>query len=218
MIAQWTGLGVALTAAAAGVGSLHSLAPDHWVPITAVARARRWSIARATRIAALCGFGHVTVSALLALVALLAGREALETFANRLGAVAGIALVTFGLVYGAWGLRRTAGHHIHGHTHAHYDHVHDPGRMSVWSLFLIYSADPCVALIPLVVAAAPLGTAGIVTVIVVYELATIGTMVALVLLAASGTRAVRLPWLDRYGDVAAGALIAATGLAMIALE
>ena len=33
----------ALALAAASVGALHSLAPDHWVPIAAVARARRCS-------------------------------------------------------------------------------------------------------------------------------------------------------------------------------
>ncbi len=59
--------------AAAGVGSLHSLAPDHWVPFAALSRARRWSSAHTARLTVLCGLGHVTVSAILGLAGLFAG-------------------------------------------------------------------------------------------------------------------------------------------------
>jgi hypothetical protein len=54
--------------------------------------------------------------------------------------------------------------------------------------------------------------------IVIYEVATIATMVALVLVARSGAvKAFQAPWLDRYGDALAGALIVATGVAVAAL-
>jgi hypothetical protein len=42
--------------------------------------------------------------------------------------------------------------------------------------------------------------------------ATIATMVALVLPAAAAARKVRAQWFGRYGDAAAGALIASVGL------
>ena len=61
------GLFAALAAAAVTVGSLHTLAPDHWIPFAALARARGWSSGRTLRVTLLCGFGHVTVSALLGL-------------------------------------------------------------------------------------------------------------------------------------------------------
>ena len=78
---------VALTlgAAAASVGALHSLAPDHWLPIAAVGRAQGWSTARTARVALGCGLGHVTVSVLLGLVGLLAvGGGALEALLHGL--------------------------------------------------------------------------------------------------------------------------------------
>ena len=40
----------ALAVAAASVGALHSLAPDHWVPFAALARARGWSAWKTARI------------------------------------------------------------------------------------------------------------------------------------------------------------------------
>ncbi|HTS03811.1 MAG TPA: hypothetical protein VMN04_14915 [Thermoanaerobaculia bacterium] len=206
-----------LAGAAVTVGALHTLAPDHWVPFAALARAQRWSAGRTARITFLCGFGHVTVSALLGLLGLLFGRAIFERAGARMEAVAGILLVGFGLAYGALGMRRAAGRHVHGHAHAHYDHVHDASRMTAGSLFLLFSADPCVAVIPLLFAAAPLGTAPTVGIVVLYEGATIGTMIALVLPARAGFTRLRFSWLDHWGDAVAGGLIAVTGLVVIAL-
>jgi len=200
-----------LVLTAATVGSLHSIAPDHWVPFAAVARARGWSASRTARVTLLCGFGHVTVSVLMGLLGLGLGLSVLEVFGRRLETLAGVLLVAFGLVYGSWGLRRALGRRVHGHPHAHYDHVHDPSRITAWALFLLFSADPCVAVIPLILAAAPLGAAKVVALVVVYEAATLGAMIALVLPARAGVQVIRAGWLDRYGDAAAGALIAAVG-------
>ena len=49
----------ALALAAASVGALHSVAPDHWVPFAALARARRWSAWRTARITLACGLGYL---------------------------------------------------------------------------------------------------------------------------------------------------------------
>jgi hypothetical protein len=206
----------ALAAAALSVGSLHSLAPDHWVPFVAVARARGWSAARTARVTALCGFGHVTVSVVLGLLALVLGRSVLETFGRRLESLAGLLLVGFGLLYGLWGLRRV-GAHLHGHSHAHYDHVHGPSRVTAWGLFAFFAADPCVAVIPILMAAAPLGGPAAAAVVIIYEVGTIATMLALVVPARAGAAVLRAPWLDRYGDAVAGGVIVAVGLAVAAL-
>jgi nickel/cobalt transporter (NicO) family protein len=207
----------ALALAAISVGSLHSVAPDHWVPFAAVARARGWSAARTARITLLCGLGHVTVSVLLGLLGLFSGLRLLESFGRRMEAAAGLLLVGFGLVYAAWGLRGTAGRHLHGHTHRHYDHVHEPSKVTAWSLFLLFSADPCVAVVPLLFAAAPLGAIRTTAVVLLYEAATLAAMVLLVLPARAGARLVRGHWVDHYGDAAAGGAIAAVGVAVTLL-
>ena len=211
------GLFLTLAGAAAGVGALHTLAPDHWVPFAALARAQRWSAARTARITFLCGFGHVTVSALLGLLGLLFGRAIFERAGARMEAVAGVLLVGFGLAYGVWGMRRAAGKRVHGHSHVHYDHVHDASKTTAWSLFLLFSADPCVAVIPLLFAAAPLGVAPTVGIVLLYAAATIATMIVLVRPARAGSEKLGIPWLDHWGDAVAGALIVVTGLVVMAL-
>ena len=210
-------LTLTLAIAAVTLGSLHTLAPDHWVPFAALARAQNWPVKKTARITALCGFGHVTVSVAFGMLALLFGLEMLRELGTRMESVAGILLMGFGLVYGAYGLRRAAGVHFHGHHHHHYDHVHEPKSMTPWALFLLFSADPCVAVIPVMFAAAPLGAARTAVVVCAYELATIATMVTLVLPASAAARRVTGNWIVKYGDAAAGAVIVFVGALVTAL-
>lgn len=134
-----------------------------------------------------------------------------------MSAVAPLLLIAFGAAYGLWGLRRALGKRLHGHAHVHYDHVHEPSAMSARTLFLLFSADPCVAVVPLMFAAAPLGVARTLAVVLFYEVATLATMLLFVLPASAGARMLRAQWLDRYGDAAAGGVIAAVGLTVTVL-
>jgi nickel/cobalt transporter (NicO) family protein len=207
-----------LAVTAVTIGSLHTAAPDHWVPFAALARARDWSARRTAGVTLLCGFGHVTVSALLGLIGLFFGTRLLESFGRRMGAFAPLLLVGFGVIYALWGLRRSVPPRFHGHAHVHYDHIHDPSRASAWTLFMVFSADPCVAVVPLLFAAAPLGAGRAIVIVLLYEAATLATMLAFVLPARAGSRRIRAGWLDRYGDAAAGGLIVAVGLLVAGLR
>jgi nickel/cobalt transporter (NicO) family protein len=227
-----------LVLAAISIGALHTVAPDHWVPFAAVARGRGWSLAKTVKVTALCGFGHVTVSVLLGLLALVFGLEMLQVFGRRMEAAAGLLLVGFGLAFGLAGLRRGTANRL-AHTHAHpgpdgvtrvhsHPHCHRAGH-SHWSgdyghdtwtvrtLFLVFSADPCVAVIPILFAAAPLGALKTALVVGAYEVATILTMVAFVIPAHAATSLWRARWFERFGDATAGGLIAVTGILVAAL-
>lgn len=211
-----------LILAAVTVGSLHTMAPDHWMPFAALARARGWSSWRAARTTILCGFGHVTVSAALGVTALFVGLGVIRAIGSHLENQANDLLMGFGTIYMGWGIWRSFRRDPHAllhardhhHTHGHHDHDHG---LTEWSLFVLFSADPCVAVIPMIIAAATRGWGAVGAVVVTYEIATISTMVVLVSAAHAGTRTFRAGWIDRYGDVAAGALIVSVGAAMAAM-
>ena len=210
----WTLAGTAMA-----VGSLHTVAPDHWVPFAAVSRARGWSAAKTTEVTLLAGTGHVSVSALCGAAGLFVGLEMIRVWGARMESLAGLLLVAFGLAYAAWGLRARAHRHFHGddshaHEHAHggADHVHDASQLSALTLFLVFSADPCVAVIPLLFAAAPLGALRTAAVVLLYEAATLATMVALVLPARAGARVLTGHGDARWADAAAGGIVALTGV------
>jgi ABC-type nickel/cobalt efflux system permease component RcnA len=214
---QWL---FALMLTAATVGALHSLGPDHWLPFAALARAKNWTPLRTARLAVVCGAGHVTVSALLGVLAVLIGREAVEAFGTSLHDSAPLLLIAFGFAYmtlALWRMsRRKILHHVdhlegvpHDHGHGHH-HQHERG-LTEWGLFVLFCCDPCIALIPMIVAASTGGWGAIGAVVIVYEIATIAAIVVLVQLAHAGARKVRFPWLDRYGEAVAGALIILLG-------
>lgn len=205
----------ALALAAASVGALHSIAPDHWVPFAALARAQRWSSWKTARITLACGLGHVTVSAALGVLALMLGMGALRVWGERLESAAGLLLMGFGLAYAVWGLRKATHERLHVHSHSH--GAEEPSKLTAWTLFLLFSADPCVAVMPILFAAAPLGAGHATAVVLVYELATLGAMLPLVLLSRAGATRLKWHWLEHYGDGAAGGIIAAVGLAVTLL-
>ncbi len=222
------GLTFALVAAAVTVGSMHTIAPDHWVPFAALARAERWSARRTAAITTLCGFGHVTISVVLALVSVLFGLELLQIVGRRLESMAGFVLVAFGAAYALWGVHRLIrarwhehDGHVHWHRHHHdHPHTHADGcdrRLTPWTLFVLFSADPCVAVVPLMFAAAPLGWPSTLAVVLAYEIATIATMVTLVLPARAVATAAHAGWIDRYADALAGTVIAAVGTIVLAM-
>jgi len=208
-----------LIVTAAAIGALHTMAPDHWMPFAALGRARHWSAWRTARTTIVCGIGHVTISAALGILAVFLGLGAMQLIGGHLEGFATWILMGFGTIYMIWGLRRSFRRdplsvvHAHDHHHSHGHNDHDHG-LTEWSLFVLFSADPCVAVIPMIVAAASAGWPTVIAVVLAYELATIATMVALATTAHAGARAFNATWIDRFGHATAGALIVAVGAAM----
>lgn len=117
-----------LIGAVAAVGVLHTVVPDHWVPITLIARQRGWSKGETARAALQAGTGHVLSTLLIAVVVWLAGVAVAARFGQALDTAASIALIAFGgwIAFAAWrALRWQDGrHHHHGHHHHHGQHHH----------------------------------------------------------------------------------------------
>jgi sulfite exporter TauE/SafE len=217
-----------LTLNAAIVGFVHTLiGPDHYVPFIVMARARRWSGLRTAALTVACGAGHVGSSIALGLVGFAVGAslKKLRWIESWRAEVAAWALIVFGLLYAAWGLwhvRRAApGGHTHSHEHliklhAH-DHIHDPDTgaeisLTPWILFAIFVFGPCEPLIPLFIyPAATTGWAGAWLVAAAFALATIATMLTLVLAGRFGLAWLPAGKLVRYQHTLAGATIALTG-------
>ena len=103
----------------AAVGVLHTLAPDHWVPITLIARQRGWSTLETARAALIAGSGHTVSTLVIGIVVWFAGAELGALYGNIIDAVASLALVAFGLWIAFSGWRELKGGHAHDHHHGH---------------------------------------------------------------------------------------------------
>lgn len=124
------GSGLLLVLSVAVVGVLHTLVPDHWVPITLIARQRGWSKVETAKAALTAGTGHVVTTLIIGLVVWAAGVAVATRFGHWVDTIASLALVGFGgwIAVSAWReLHRGEGH---GHSHGglfgeHQDGVHD---------------------------------------------------------------------------------------------
>ncbi len=221
--------------ATVGIAVAHTaMGPDHYLPFIMLARVRGWSRTRTAAITAACGVGHVASSILLGLVGVAAGvaLARVEAFEGVRGGIAAWLLVGFGLAYLVWGTRRALRQqrdlalHAHDgavHVHAHGSHAHGHDHRvtadtTFWTLFIVFVLGPCEPLIPLFMLPAARGRWGLAALTGgLFGVVTIAIMVALVLLGTEGLRRLPLGGLERWAHAMAGAVIAASGLAMIFL-
>jgi ABC-type nickel/cobalt efflux system permease component RcnA len=229
---------VLLCGTAASLGFIHTaLGPDHYLPFIMMARARHWSLPKTAWVTFLCGLGHVLSSVVLGLLGIFVGIQVmkLEAFEAFRGSIAAWLLIGFGFAYFIWGVHRAIRNRPHRHVHAHGDdqehvhehthtdehtHVHDAKKANItpWILFTIFVFGPCEPLIPLLMyPAAEHSIIGTFLVAAVFSVATIGTMMTIVLMAAWGVSFARLGRLERYTHAIAGATICAAGLAIVFL-
>jgi sulfite exporter TauE/SafE len=214
---------ILLTAVA--VALIHTvLGPDHYIPFVALARSRNWSRTRTAVVTFLCGVGHVGSSVLIGLAGIYLGTAVatLQWVEKFRGDIAGWLLLSFGLVYMAWGIKRAASGHSHSHfgvSHTHSrgggpEHSH-PAPVTPWALFIIFVLGPCEPLIPvLVYPALKTGMGLAMGAALVFSVVTIATMLASVFLLLEGIQLFPTHKLERYAHALAGFAIFACGIAV----
>ncbi len=210
-----------LLVTAASLGFIHTLlGPDHYIPFVAVSKARNWNIRKTAWITGICGLAHVGSSVIIGLAGLKLSYElgSLTAFESARGAITAWLIIAFGLVYMIWGLRKAffpkkaaiIEKMSEGKSKAKMRGIRD---MLPWALFIVFLFGPCEPLIPLLMfPAAEISILGMALVAGVFGLATVGTMLVMVLLPLYGIHWVRLPYLARYGHALAGFLILFCGM------
>lgn len=236
---------VVLCLAAASIAFVHTLlGPDHYMPFVALSRSRGWSLGKTIRVTLFCGAGHIVGSVLLGMIGLAIGIQlnVLEWVESARGDFAAWALVAFGLVYMAWGMRRAYRQRPHTHWHAHdgvsHTHAHrhsvshahphtgpDADRekserrtLVGWAIFIIFVLGPCEPLIPLLMfPAARESVPALVAVTSIFAVVTVATMLAAVLAGFWSTGRLQLAAFSRYGQAIAGGIILSCGLGIALL-
>jgi putative Mn2+ efflux pump MntP len=199
-----------LVLAVIAVGVLHTLVPDHWVPITLLARVRHWTRAQTARAAFGAGVGHTLSTLAIGLLVWFAGVAFAARFGNLVSLLSGVALIAFGawIAIGSW--RELRAQHTHDHHRDHDRHLDTSGART--SLMLILGSSPMLEGIPAFFAAAKFGPGLIALMSVCFAISTIATYVALCTLSGAALERLRLGPLERYGEVLSGAVIAIVGI------
>lgn len=248
-----------LLSAAATVAILHSILPDHWVPLAIVARTQRWSIMRTVRVSALAATGHIIASLVLGGILALIGLQFQHELDTQQGHIIGGILVLTGLGFLIWGLMGGGHGHRHdgeGHTHVHrfglrhehaemddhdHDHPHDheheehshdhlhnhepvqeakqpdkqqtlAGRLAAIVVPFGVAASPDLTILPVVLAAATLGGAAVVSILGVFAVLTLATFVGLTVLATLAGYQIKGAWLEKHANPITSLVLIAIGI------
>jgi nickel/cobalt exporter len=225
---------VVLSLTAASLGFFHTLfGPDHYLPFIMMSKARKWSLLKTSFITFLCGIGHILSSVVLGIAGLLLGIAVnkLVAIESMRGEIAAWLLISFGLVYFIWGIKKAARNKPHTHQHIHENgslHEHDHSHISEhthihekktnitpWVLFTIFVFGPCEPLIPILMYPAANGSlAGVASVTLIFGLVTISTMMTIVAVSYFGMSLIPFQKIEKYTHALAGASIFLCGIAI----
>jgi sulfite exporter TauE/SafE len=225
-----------LVLTAASIGVLHTLlGPDHYLPFIVMSKARGWSRTKTLALTFLCGLGHVLSSVVLGFIGILLGIALfeIEAFEALRGEIAAWLFIIFGFTYFIWGLHRAVRNKPHRHIHEHADgtahthehshirehtHVHDSKNITPWILFTIFILGPCEPLIPILMYPASQGSLFLVFLTAAtFMAATVSTMLVTVTMLSYGFDRMRFPGLEVWSHAMAGAVIFASGAAIVFL-
>jgi len=231
-----------LLSTAGATALFHTLIPDHWLPFVLVGKARRWSVGTTALVSGLSALIHVALSVALGLATLAIGLAAVEVIGESLERAGGALLVLFGVTYAVWSWRKGGHFHPGGrllHAHEHDEpcrgeegdrnpehlHYHADGELIGgklgWSgigLAVIIGVNPCVLMLPIMLASANKGTLAFWSVVAAYVVPTVLLMVGLSVIGVAGSRKIPVPGAARYMELASGLLIALLGAAFLILE
>ena len=175
--------------------------------------------------------GHVLSSVILGFIGIAIGlsTQKIEAFESFRGSLAAYLFIAFGLAYMVWGVRRGIKNKPHKHAHVHKDgtihnhehthfnehsHVHTDGKkVTPWVLFIIFFLGPCEILVPLLMyPAAQHNFGSVISISLVFSLATILTMLFAVTALYFGLQNVKLGKIERYAHAIAGFTIMFSGI------
>jgi sulfite exporter TauE/SafE len=224
-----------LLMSAGTLGVIHTLlGPDHYLPFIVLSKARKWTRTRTLWITFISGVGHVTGSVILGMIGIAMGisLSRLEAIESSRGSLVGWMLIAFGMLYTSYGIYKYFKKGAHKHLPAflrprsirHSDlHFHEmemeeedkTGRLTPWILFLIFVFGPCEVLIPMLVyPAAKHSGLGVFLVALVFGIATVGTMLLVVMLGYQGLSLVKFKGREHQLHLFAGLVILAAGAGM----
>ncbi len=203
---------VLLVGAVIAVGALHTVVPDHWLPIALLARRSGWSRSQTARAALIAGLGHSVSTLVIALAVWIAGFALAVRFGHLVSWLSSAALIAFGLWTSIGSLREMRGQrHANGNTDESAFRERPNARVA---LLLILGSSPMVEGIPAFFAAARFGPELLAAMAVCFSASTIATYVALCVYSSAALQSLRLGALERYGEVLSGAVIAIVGIVL----
>ena len=201
-----------LLLAAAFVGILHMSAPDHWATLIILGRVSKWDRPHLMGVGLMTAVGHVALSILLGFAVVEVGRVFSQQISLYVTEGIGAAMIVGGLLYGE--------REILSSTHEDYETETQEelskgegefGRRFRYFAVLGAALSPDLSILPIFLLAVPIGLGFAIDTAIVFALASIGALLAFLLIGSTGLAKAfeKLP--SKYNDALVGFVIAGVG-------
>ncbi|MDN3514020.1 MAG: hypothetical protein NG747_06440 [Candidatus Brocadia sp.] len=182
----------------------HAIMPNHWMPFALIGKGQKWSLTKTILITAVTGLGHSITTNLLGFIIAFLGfhiTKYAETVAEPMG---GIILIVLGIAFVIVGRLR---HGTHNHDHSKFS-----DKAIALSLFAMLSCSPCVAVLPIFLAASTLSWSMIVLLAITLSVTIVSSMLVLTTLAYTGVKKINLCSIENYEKEIIGGILTLIGI------
>jgi nickel/cobalt transporter (NicO) family protein len=192
---------------------IHSLIPNHWIPLIAISKTERWTLRQTLLATAITGFSHTFSTILIGIAVGIVGYKLSAAYSIVTTIAAPFILLSLGLIYVL--LDFIGNHHHHEHEHAPAA-LNKTGK-SRWrailaSLSVAMFLTPCIEIEAYYFQAGTIGWLGILIVSAVYLLMTLIVMLLLVYFGVKGMQTLNSHFLEHHEKGITGIVLIALGL------
>ena len=198
---------ISLIGATFFIALTHAVMPNHWMPFALIGKGQKWSLTKTAIVTAIAGLGHSIVTSILGFIVAFLGfhiAKYAETFAEPF---AGGILIVIGITFIIVGRLKSC---THDHNHSKLS-----DKAVVFSLFAMLSFSPCVAVLPLFLAASTFNWHTLVLLSIILSATTVSAMLGLTILAYSGVNKIKLCSIENYEKEIIGGILSLIGIIFI---
>lgn len=189
---------------------VHAMIPNHWLPIVAIGKGEKWSRALTLRVTFIAGIAHIASTIIIGLLVGWAGYEFSERYHQIFRWLAPAILGGLGLIYLLLHLKEHFGHHHHHHDENKINRASTAAIITSLAIAMFFS--PCAELETYYFTVGSSGWMGILSVSLIYLIATVAMMVLLVYLALKGFEKINFHFLEHNERLIIGIILILTGL------
>ena len=195
---------ISLIGATFFIALTHAVMPNHWMPFALVGRGQKWSLTKTISITAIAGLGHSIATCILGTIIALLGLQIAKYTETIAEPFAASILIILGIAFIVIGRLRPC---KHNHNHSNFS-----DKTIVISLFMMLSCSPCVAVLPIFLAASTYSWGMLLLLSVILSVTTVSSMAVLTTLAYSGVRKINLCRIEHYEREIIGGILSTIGI------
>lgn len=188
------------------ISLLHSVIPNHWLPVLAIGRKEKWSHSEIMQVTFLSGFAHVLSTVIIGIFLGLIGAELSVSISRFSKVIAPSLLVLLGLYF-------IIQHYRHHHFHVHQQNIKKRTKGGIiLSLVIAMFLSPCMEIEPYFLLAGTKGKIQVWIIAAVYMVVTLAGMLIWVQMAYKNM--VKYNWhkLEHNAGIITGIILIGSGL------